>query len=263
MGAASAVTIVHIAAGTVALLVAPAALLARKGGAWHRRSGAAFMYAMAGVTVTAAAMWQAKGHAFLLFLDVVSLYFVISGYRVLIRRRRDVRDLRADAVDAAAAFAALGSGGALATLGAVATTPLLRGLAIVLLGLGAIGAIFAALELFALGFGAKTRFGWLFYHLSSMLAAYISAVTAFVVINAHGVPMLERWLVPVSLGTTLIVGFSAKYRLRFWRARRKAPRRPEKFWSTIRGANGEIQAGVSRSRSVASTTRSSTAVDRI
>jgi len=223
MGIASAVTLVHIAAGTVALVVAPAALVARKGGVWHRRTGAAFMYAMAGVTLTAAAMWQAKGHTFLLFLDIVSLYFVVSGYRVLIRRRRDGRDFRADGLDLAIAVAALACGLALIALGAAAATPLLRSLAAVFLGLGAIGAIFASLELFAIGLGPKTKFGWLFYHLSAMLSAYISATTAFVVINAHGVPMLERWLVPVALGTATIVAFSVKYRVRFWRAARPRP----------------------------------------
>ena len=51
----------------------------------------------------------------------------------------------------------------------------------------------------------------MFYHLSAMLAAYISAVTAFIVINAHSVPMLYRWLVPGVIGTLVITAFSSKY----------------------------------------------------
>jgi hypothetical protein len=50
-------------------------------------------------------------------------------------------------------------------------------------------------------------------HFSAMIAAYISAVTAFVVINAHGVPMQLRWLVPISIGTLVISGFALPYRL--------------------------------------------------
>jgi hypothetical protein len=59
----------------------------------------------------------------------------------------------------------------------------------------------------------RTRVGWLIAHFSAMIAAYISAVTAFVVINAHAVPMQFRWIVPISIGTLVICGFSLPYRL--------------------------------------------------
>jgi hypothetical protein len=92
----------------------------------------------------------------------------------------------------------------------------------VLIVLGAIGATFGGLEAFALQVGPRTRFGWMFYHLSAMLAAYISAVTAFIVINAHDVPMFLRWFVPGLAGTLIITAFSAKYRWRYIRADRAA-----------------------------------------
>jgi hypothetical protein len=50
-----------------------------------------------------------------------------------------------------------------------------------------------------------------------MLAAYISAVTAFLVINAHHVPMTVRWLVPSLLGAAAIVGYSTRILLPTWR----------------------------------------------
>jgi hypothetical protein len=37
-----------------------------------------------------------------------------------------------------------------------------------------------------------------------MIAAYVSAVTAFCVINFHGVPMFLRWFVPSAIGTIVI-----------------------------------------------------------
>jgi hypothetical protein len=49
--------------------------------------------------------------------------------------------------------------------------------------------------------------------MTAMIAAYISAVTAFVVINAHGVPMQLRWIVPISIGTIVISIFATPYRL--------------------------------------------------
>jgi hypothetical protein len=125
-------------------------------------------------------------------------------------------------LDAFAAVAVIAASVVLAVQSRAATTPPVRDLAWVMIALAAIGATFGALDLARLAFGRKQRYGWLFFHLSAMLAAYISAVTAFIVINAHGVPMLYRWLVPVGIGTAVIVAVSAKYRLRFMRADRYA-----------------------------------------
>ena len=63
----------------------------------------------------------------------------------------------------------------------------------------------------------QSKLGSLLMHLSAMIGAYISAVTAFVVINAHAVPMGLRWLVPSLLGSGVIAGFSIVYRRRFAR----------------------------------------------
>ena len=46
MDAPHLVTLVHVVAGTLVLAVAPAAMIVRKGGRWHRRWGIAFMAAM-------------------------------------------------------------------------------------------------------------------------------------------------------------------------------------------------------------------------
>ena len=64
-----------------------------------------------------------------------------------------------------------------------------------LIGIGSIAICFGLNDI--LGFYApRSRTGWLLAHLSAMLAAYISATTAFLVINAHHVPMVLRWALP-------------------------------------------------------------------
>jgi hypothetical protein len=55
-----------------------------------------------------------------------------------------------------------------------------------------------------------------------MISAYISAVTAFCVINFHGVPMNLRWIVPSALGSIVIAYYSTQYRLKFARAKHAA-----------------------------------------
>lgn len=219
----NAITFFHVATGTVVLVVAPAALLTRKGGRWHRRWGAVFGWAMAAVLATAAFMWQAQGHVFLLVLDVVCAYLVFEGFRVIMRLRRKTANARADRFDVVAAMLVLVSALALFAIALTAQTPLMKSIASVLIGLGAIAAVFAALDLRAVLGRVQTRLGTLLLHISAMMAAYISAVTAFCVINFHGVPMALRWIVPSVLGSIVIAYFSTQYRLRFARMRGAKP----------------------------------------
>jgi hypothetical protein len=214
------VTLVHVGAGALVLVVAPAAMISRKGGRWHRGWGLAFASGMAFVLATAAFMWQPHGHLFLLFLDFVSAYLVFTGFRTIARRRRRIPEARADRIDALAAGLVLACAAALAILGFGAQTTLLRSLAAVLVALGAIAVSFAFLDLRAIVRRRQTRLGSLLMHLSAMIAAYISAVTAFCVINFHGVPMGLRWLVPSLAGSVVIGAFSIAYRRRFARSAR-------------------------------------------
>jgi uncharacterized membrane protein len=216
-----ALTLFHVATGAVVLVVAPAALLTRKGGRWHRRWGIVFAAAMAAVLGTAAFMWQPHGHVFLLVLDVVCAYLVFESFRALRRSRRKTADAAANALDLAAASLVLLSAGALFVLAATAQTALMRGIAGILVALGAIAAIFAGLDFKAVVMRAQTRPGALLVHVSATIAAYISAVTAFCVINFHGVPMTLRWVVPSALGSTVIAYFSIQCRRRF--AKKKPP----------------------------------------
>lgn len=103
-----------------------------------------------------------------------------------------------------AAIAAVAAGAGAAYLGLRPTSSLLVSIAPALMGIGFIGIAFAVNDL--LGFGApRMRKGWLLSHFSGMLAGYTSAVTAFIVINAHDVPMMVRWAVPICVGAAAIV----------------------------------------------------------
>jgi hypothetical protein len=215
-----AIVLFHIVAGTIVLIVAPIALITLKGGRTHRRAGSAFAFAMGVVLFTAAFMWQAKGHVFLLVLDVVCAYLVFEGFRVIARRRRKTADRVADGIDLAAAGLIVLCSIALVAIALVAQTPLMRDIAGILIGLAAIATTFAVLDLRAVAARVQTRLGSLLLHISAMMAAYISAVTAFCVINFHGVPMSLRWIVPSLIGSTIIAYFSAQYRLKFAAAKR-------------------------------------------
>ncbi len=205
-------TVLHVICGTFVLVVAPAAMLVRKGGRWHRRWGTAFMAAMSVVLFTAGFMWQPKGHIFLLALAIISAYLVYNGYRIVLRRRRRSSDPLDDRIDVAAAAVTVAAGVWLVWIAATAANDLMRSLAPIMAGLGVTAFAFAMNDVRGI-IGPRTRVGSLIAHFCAMIAAYISAVTAFVVINAHGVPMELRWLVPIGIGTLVITGFSLPYRL--------------------------------------------------
>jgi hypothetical protein len=205
-------TVLHVIFGTFVLVVAPAAMFARKGGRWHRRWGKAFMLAMGVVLFTAGFMWQPKGHLFLLALSLVSAYFIFNGFRILARRRRRREDDLDNGVDILAAVATVVAGAWLFWIAATPVDKLMQSLAPIMAGLAAVAIAFAFNDIRGI-FGPRSRVGALIAHFSAMIAAYISAVTAFVVINAHGVPMQLRWLVPISIGTLVISAFALPYRL--------------------------------------------------
>ncbi len=205
-------TVLHVIFGTFVLVVAPAALFARKGGRWHRRWGKAFMAAMAMVLFTAGFMWQPKGHIFLLALSFVSAFYIFNGFRVILRRKRRREDALDNGVDIGAAVVTILAAIWLFWIAATPPDKLMRSLSPIMAGLGGIAIAFALNDLRGI-FGPRSRNGTLLAHMTAMIAAYISAVTAFVVINAHGVPMQLRWIVPISIGTIVISIFATPYRL--------------------------------------------------
>jgi hypothetical protein len=204
-------------------------MIVRKGGRWHRRWGTAFMLAMSLVLFTAGFMWEPQGHIFLFALALVSGYLVFAGYRVVARRRRRRDDQLDDGVDAAAAALTVAAGVWLIGIAATAATALMHELAPIMASLGIVAVAFALNDVRGI-IGPRSKFGWLIAHFCAMIAAYISAVTAFVVINAHGVPMGWRWLVPIGIGTVVITGFSLPYRV------------PRAWWPRLRGSGVASQS---------------------
>src|SRR2546427_12728605 len=83
----AAIRLVHVAAGTLALFVAPIPRLTARGGGSHRRWGKVYFWAMAGVAATAIGLAVRKPVAFLALLAVLSVYSAVYGYPALSRKR--------------------------------------------------------------------------------------------------------------------------------------------------------------------------------
>jgi hypothetical protein len=212
---------IHILAGTVALVVAPIALLTLKGGPTHRRWGKVYFWAMAVVAATALVVGYWRSLLFLMLIAVFSFYFALSGYRVLYRKRPDLGQ-RASSLDWAAALIALTASVALVILGLVQPTLTFQRLSTVAKVFGFVGLIIAGLDVWQFLSPPEDKRGWWYKHMANMIGSYIAVVTAFSVVNFLFLPTTLRWLWPTMIGTPAIAIWISYYKRRFTRPKPEA-----------------------------------------
>jgi hypothetical protein len=207
---------IHVAAGMLALVVAPVAMVTVKGGPAHRRWGAVYYWAMAMVTLTAVVLALWRPNPFLALVAVFSFYFAFRGRRVLGHKRPEHGE-RPTALDWTAAVGTAVASGALLVLGVVQPGPVWVQLGRVAVVFGVLGLALAGLDLRRFARPPADRNAWWFSHMTGMLGSYLAAVSAFSVVNFTFLPTTGRWLWPTVIGTPLIVLWITYYKRRFAR----------------------------------------------
>ena len=209
--ASRTILMVHILFGTVALFVAPFAMLTHKGGLWHRRWGKVYFWSMGVVALSAMALSLLRPQLFLPLVAVFSFYLAFTGYRVLYRKTpRKV----ANKLDWCGTILMILSGVGLLCYGVyLLQTSNFGTVAIVFGGIGLLLAI-ADTRLFLRPSNDKRA--WWFMHMTRMLTAYIATVTAFSAVNFQFLPPLPRWLWPTLLGVVGIILWTRYYRKKFY-----------------------------------------------
>jgi hypothetical protein len=210
---------IHIAAGTLALFVAPAAMLTVKGGRAHRTWGTIYFWSMAVVGATAVALGLWRPQIFLTLVAVFSFYMAFSGYRAL-RRKRPAQGQGPRVIDWAAAWLTFAVGAALVVLGVLRPGPTWERVGIVPVVFGALGMVLSGLDIRKFLRPPADRNDWWFAHMAGMLGSYIATVSAFSVVNFDFLPIAVRWLWATAIGTPLITIWVRDYKRRF---RRGAP----------------------------------------
>jgi uncharacterized membrane protein/predicted small integral membrane protein len=205
----------HITTGTIALLAGLIPMLGRKGGTAHVRAGRLYVYCMVAVAITAVLLciFQpiTQGRLFLTGVAVLSFYLSFSGWRAARRRSAvlPVPDL------------ILGAGSALVGFLMLAAGLWLK--AVLFAFFGGLICLFAGLDVWrSLRPTVAPPMPWLFLHLTRMGGSYISATTAFIVVNLGrwlpaGVPSwvgLMGWIAPTLLGSVLIARTVRYYKRR-------------------------------------------------
>lgn len=196
---------VHVLAGSVALIIAPMAMLTVKGGLWHRRWGKIYFWAMAVVAGTAGVMCWIRSGLFLFLVAIFSFYLALTGYTVLRRKRAEDR---ASALDWGAALVMVIAALVLIGNGILAATTGERWVRLVF---GLIGLTLGGNQIRSFVKPPSEARAWFYAHMTRFLAAYIATVTAFSVVNFKFLPYAWRWLWPTILGTAGITAWRRAY----------------------------------------------------
>ena len=183
----------HAALGAIALSAGSVAIAARKGSGPHKLSGRVFFYTMIASAITSmvVSLWPDHENPFLFAIAIFSLYFLLSGFLSL-RYRLSTSDLRADKL---ISITTILTGIAMILYPVI----LLHKVNIVLLVFGLASIIFGGRDMMLYRKPKKLKADWLKLHLGKMTGGYISAVTAFFVVN-DVLPDVWNWFTPGAIG---------------------------------------------------------------
>lgn len=206
--------VVHIAGGVIALLTGLVSIFSVKGSSTHRLAGKIYFVGMTAVFI--GAVFTAIGHHkdFLLMVGFFSYYLTVRGYRVLFLKKLP-EGQKAKSIDwviviisATFIFTLLGWGFWALSLG--------EGIGIAALLFGILGSNFLLRDIKNFVRPPKEKMHWWYSHIGSMGGSYISAVTAFVVVNIE-LPQYQwvLWVLPGILGGILITRTIRIYKVKF------------------------------------------------
>lgn len=200
----------HVAGGTIALVAGAFAIFSAKGGRLHRKAGRIYWWAMTAVFVGAIVLSVARPHYFLLMVAVFSYYMTVRGYRILLHKKGH----RPTALDwGITALAGVFHGG-LVVLGVGWLRTSSMGIAALVFG--AIGLALVAADVRKFSTTPADRMHWWYGHIASMGGSYISAFTAFVVVNVQweALPWVP-WVAPTAVGSLAIARSIRFYKRKF------------------------------------------------
>lgn len=189
---------IHAAFGGIALLTGFISIIARKGSSLHKKFGLIFFYSMftSGLIAMIVAFMPKHESPFLFAVGIFSLYFVLTGKRALNFKRKNP-DLRIDRWISAIMIMS----GVLMILLPIILT---KSINIILVVFAIVGIAFSVKDLMLYKNTERLRKAWLKLHLGKMLGGYISATTAFVVVNSF-FSSIYGWFIPGIIGGFFII----------------------------------------------------------
>lgn len=211
--------VLHVLGGFVALVIAPLAMGARKGGEWHRRWGLIYYRTMLWVLASAVVLSVTRKFVFfLLGVTVLTAYNAFTGVRCLYQKNAVAGNPGGRWPDwlATAAAGAMG----LALMGYGLFWPRVDvTLAVLCVIFGSFILVPVGQDIWRFARPSTDPKWWWYFHLDRMIGSYIGAVTAFMV-NQVGprVPQSMQifvWVGPALVLAPMIVIWKGYYRRKF------------------------------------------------
>lgn len=206
------ITLSHIAAGIISLIVAPIAMVVIKGGKVHRVSGIIFFWAMTWIFISAIFLSVYKWIPFLLMIAVFSYYSVVIGYRSIYQKQLHLGkgiiwyDWFTMFISGIFNIGFIGYGIFLAITQQLGFFAFLS----IGFGLGGLLLVFGQLKSFLSPPIDKHR--WLYAHIGNMTGGFIAAVTAFSTQVMVFMPGVLQWIWPSLVGVPLLSYWISSYR---------------------------------------------------
>ena len=193
----------HAFLGGIALLSGLVSIISKKGNNIHKKSGILFYYSMLFSALTALIISFLPKHEspFLFSIGIFSSYFILTGKRALNFKTYNGSLI----IDKFISFVMILTG-----LIMILYNPIFNNkMNIILTVFGLVGLIFSIRDLFLYRDINKLKKGWLKLHLGKMIGGYISATTAFVVVN-NFFPSFYGWFIPGFFGGIYITYWMMK-----------------------------------------------------
>ena len=199
------ILIIHIAAGSLALLAGLAAILLRKNVKRHRPAGKIYFWCMTVIFFSAIYMSVAHGNIFLFCTAVFTYYSALTAYRSLHLKKLHL-DQKPTWYDWAieAVFGTINVGFVIFALFLIREN-LSFGIISLVFGIIGVRGNIATIKRFRKKLEYKNY--WLLAHIGGMCGSYIGAITAFVVNNSEYIPAptIVLWLGPAAFIVPFII----------------------------------------------------------
>lgn len=210
---------IHIISGFTALISGTVTIFSKKGKGRHVLAGQVYLWSMTSVAITALYLSVVRPNIFLLLISIFSFYMTWSGYRAIHWKNKPMDRIPYVFNLALTGGVALSGlvmiGVPVISWTGIKIAPVVSQFGTILLVFGLINTTMAGLDLINLFRPSRgSKFWWMYQHIGRMGGAFISTVTAFLVVNITFLPDLVVWLAPTVIGSPLIGWATRKYRLK-------------------------------------------------
>ena len=205
----------HIIGGGTGLITGAINMSRQKGDRVHKRVGMAFMYGMITAGMMSLILSVIHPSPFLFITGVFSLYLTITGKRYLLYKTATIQQ-NIKSADWALTISMMLTSIVFICLG-IWEISQTNNFGIVFIVFGVFGLLSVRTDIMNYKGSSKIKNYWLTGHLQRMVASYIAAVTAFLVVNWKFVPLALPsyvvWLLPSAILVPLMMIWTRKYQV--------------------------------------------------